>query len=278
MLTRSTPVELHNGIWVKREDLCAVPPAPPFSKYRGVEAHIKKRPEQVIGVLDTLHSKAGWAVAAACQALGKRCINFYPVFAREEPGTIRPYQQEAAALGAELVGMQAGMSAVLWNQARNRLHQRYPPESLMPQSETGYMMPNALKIEESADETAKELSTSTSTILMNPDRVVISVSSGTIAAGVLRGLAQARLRPTIDLHLGYSRPEAAVRKYLRRMAGVYSQGLLNIIDEGYAYSDAVTDIKAPFPCNAYYDLKAWKWLLKQEREEGEIILFWNIGA
>lgn len=272
MLTRSTPVELHNGIWVKREDLCALPPAPPFSKYRGVVAHIRKRPENVIGVLDTLHSKAGWAVAAACQVLGKRCINYYPTFAREEPGTIRPYQLAAARLGAELVALPAGMSAVLWYQARHCLHLRYPLQSLLSSNETGYMMPNALKLEESAEETARELVDSK---ISQPDRLVVSVSSGTIAAGVLRGLARAKLYPRVQLHLGYSRPEGAVRKYLGKMAPEFPQGMLSVIDEGYAYSDAVTDIEAPFPCNAYYDLKAWKWLLRQGWKD---VLFWNVGA
>jgi hypothetical protein len=275
MLTRSTPVELHQGIWVKREDLCTVPPAPPFSKYRGVEAHIASRPENIIGVLDTLHSKAGWAVAAACKVMRKRCINFYPTFVREEAGAIRPYQKEAEKLGAELVPMNATMSAVLWHQARKQLHLRYPPHGLLDNGNTAYMMPNALKIEESAEATAREVLATKFPVQFS--HVVVSVSSGTIAAGVLRGLAQANLYPMVELHLGYARMEGAVRKYLWKLAPEFSQGLIHIIDESYAYSDYISDILAPFPCNAFYDLKAWKWVLGKKDWNGPV-LFWNIGA
>jgi hypothetical protein len=33
----------------------------------------------------------------------------------------------------------------------------------------------------------------------------------------------------------------------------------------------------PFPCNPYYDLKAWEWLMKNKGQLEEPILFWNIG-
>jgi hypothetical protein len=83
MLRGRTPVEDHRaayGLWVKREDLSCPPPGPPFSKARGVYARVASRPEGVIAVLDTRHSQAGWAVARACQVLGKECVNFYPEF------------------------------------------------------------------------------------------------------------------------------------------------------------------------------------------------------
>ncbi len=53
-------------------------PGPSFSKIRGVVAHIKNRPESVIGVLDTYHSKAGHAVAYVCNHLGRQCVDFWP--------------------------------------------------------------------------------------------------------------------------------------------------------------------------------------------------------
>ena len=76
MITNNTPVELYQAgnlrVHVKREDLCCPLPGPSFSKMRGVAAHIANRPEGVIGVLDTFHSKAGWAVSWACSRLGTR--------------------------------------------------------------------------------------------------------------------------------------------------------------------------------------------------------------
>lgn len=51
---------------------------------------------------------------------------------------------------------------------------------------------------------------------------------------------------------------------------------LDLIDEGYAYADQV-EVPVPFPCNPYYDRKAWKWIMDNRGSlVGEIVL-WNIG-
>jgi hypothetical protein len=51
---------------------------------------------------------------------------------------------------------------------------------------------------------------------------------------------------------------------------------LELIDEGYAYADRV-DTPVPFPCNPYYDRKAWKWIVENRAAlPGEIVM-WNIG-
>src|SRR5262249_34387357 len=152
-----TPVEHHPelGLWVKREDLCC-PGGPNFSKTRGVYAHVAKRPEGVIGVLDTHHSQGGWAVARACAALNKHCVLFYPVRKADrnllytgmkptqdpvwgEWGDIlRPQQVAAFNLGAGLVPLAAGRSAVLYHRAK----------SALSEERGSYMMPNALKLPE----------------------------------------------------------------------------------------------------------------------------------
>src|SRR5688572_5000579 len=171
MLREGTPLEDYReeyGLWVKREDKACPPPGPPFSKTRGVYARVASRPEDLMGVLDTAHSQAGWAVARACQILGKRCVNYYPEF-KHEPGP-REAQVRARDLGAELVGLPAGRSAILFHEARKRT------EAL-----GGYIMPNALKLDESVTETAKEVPD------QDFDAVIIPISSGTIAAGVIRG-------------------------------------------------------------------------------------------
>ena len=173
MLRENTPIEDYReeyGLWVKREDLSCVKPGPPFSKTRGVYQRVKSREEKIIGVLDTFHSQAGHAVARACQILGKKCINFYPEY-KNDPGWRDP-QDRAVELGAELVGLPAGRSCILFHAARKYV------EGL-----GGYMMPNALKLEESVEETAKEVDV----LERFYDRVIIPASSGTMAAGVIKG-------------------------------------------------------------------------------------------
>jgi Pyridoxal-phosphate dependent enzyme len=279
-LATSTPVEDHRdslGLWVKREDLSSPPPGPPFSKMRGVMAHIAKRPEGVIGVLDTFHSQAGHAVAAACAELGKKCVNFYPVF-KKAPG---PHQAQLRAqeLGAVLSPLLAGRSAVIYHQARAHLKEAFPE---------AYMMPNALKLEESVSETAAEVHRTA--IPLGVNRIILPASSGTIAAGVIRGVKEDVLLTGIQfiVHMGYSRPERAVRDYLAEASGFSCEQEDNVlvVDEGYGYRDqAKSDFPPPpWPCNPYYDLKAFRWWQRQlqlkriMRQEllGEALL-WNIG-
>lgn len=283
MLRHNTPIEDHLRTWgllVKREDLSCPPPGPPFSKTRGVYAHIAKRPEKVIGVLDTYHSQGGHAVAAACNLLGKKCVNYYPEY-KYEPGHRAP-QQCSRELGANLFGLPAGRSAVLYHRAKAHLATYY---------ENHYMMPNALKLIEMVDETAKEVLTTledyrkVDDLLKRP--ILISVSSGTIAAGVIKGYAEYCSKnknefPSFLLHMGYSRSRFALLKYIQQKHGVEGIPLakINLIDEYYSYKDTSKHISKPIPdwsCNPYYDLKAFHWWITDGRGVYREAFMWNIG-
>lgn len=279
LLELNTPVETYDvfghKVLVKREDLCCPEPGPSFSKLRGVVAHIAKRKEPNIGVLDTYHSKAGWAVAYTCAALGKACYNYWPRYTADPDGVLRSQQAVARGMGAELVALKAGRSAILYHAAKADLKARFGNEG-------GYMMPNALKLPESVTENAAEFDR-TYPHLPEQGTLVISISSGTVASGVVKGLALHRdLDYDVVFHMGYSRSIDAVREYISQMSGVPWQRGWRIVDEGYNYADAAKDITAPFPANPFYDLKAWKWLSKpgilDELSVRGPVVFWNIGA
>jgi hypothetical protein len=262
MLRENTPIEYYKeyNLWVKREDKACPFPGPPFSKSRGVYARIVKRTENIIGCLDTYHSQGGHAAARACQILGKQCLVFYPEF-KHEPGYREP-QARAKSLGAKLIGLPAGRSAILYHSAKKQT-----------ESQGGYMLPNALKLEESVDETAKEVPNDIF------DQVIVSVSSGTIAAGVIKGFFQRGLRvKKYILHLGYSRSHDQLLKYITDISGI-TQAPIVIVDESYGYKDkAVTGLVPPWPCNEYYDLKAFRWWINKGRQiYRDKTLFWNIG-
>ena len=268
-LIDNTPFECYEvsgvNVWVKREDLCTVSPAPPFSKIRGVYEHLfKVSKSTLIGVLDTQHSMAGWGVAYVCQDLELDCIDFYPVL-KADTG-IRHNQQMAQSFGAMLHPMKAGMSAVLFNQAKRDL--RIIRDDCL-------MMPNGLKLLESVDATAKE-------VLNVPRKLIggtwiISISSGTIGSGVIKGLSKLNFEGKIVLHMGYSRSSDETRHYVISMCGFYPMNL-TIIDEQYEYKDKVDNSWIPFPCNKFYDAKAFLWLAHNVKRLKQPIIFWNIGG
>lgn len=277
LLNDGTPIEDHctsYDLFVKREDLSAKAPGPSFSKTRGVYAHLANLPGHIktIGVLDTYHSQAGHAVAHAATALGLRTVNYYPEY-KYEPGYRAP-QERAEELGAKLRGLKAGRSAILFHQAKKSLYAEFGEE-------TSYMMPNALKLPEMVAETANEVRQLPSDL--HPTQVLIAISSGTIAAGVIRGFIERKGPiPHFLLHMGYSRSESAIRDYLRKKVGVpdtiFDSVGITIIDEKYGYKDKARPGETPpWPCSPYYDLKAFRWWLKNRDEFSGSTLLWNIG-
>jgi hypothetical protein len=302
LLTVATPLEDYRsryGLVVKREDLSCPPPGPPFSKMRGVVAHMQARYNEgvrLFGALDTVHSQAGHAVALGARELGVPCINFFPVYkadvntspfpeapeaqkgllqlSEDEWMALRDPQLRSRALGAELAPLQAGRSAILFHQAKKGTLER-----------GGYMMPNALKLPEMVQETADEVvrtfehASREEYQFLRTRPWIIAASSGTIAAGVVRGLrtmVEGDL-PQIIVHMGYNRPREAVRKYIFEKAAVKGEVPLKLIEEGYSYADkAKPGETPPWPCNPFYDLKAFRWWLRSRRDDEQAVL-WNIG-
>jgi hypothetical protein len=52
---------------------------------------------------------------------------------------------------------------------------------------------------------------------------------------------------------------------------------LHLLDTGYQYTDK-EEIEIPFPCNVYYDAKAYKWTIDNIDKLKKPVLFWNTGA
>lgn len=266
MVINGTPVEHYPdwGLWVKHEEQCC-PEGPQFSKTRGVFVHAQKRLEKLIGVLDTAHSRGGHAVARACALLNKQCYLFYPVRKAEQGSPLKPQQVAALDLGAQLIELPAGRSAVLYHAAKKQIERA-----------GGYMFPNALKLSETVEETRKEF---LRTDIPPVEAILVSASSGTIAAGVIAGAFEKGWRGRIIIHLGYSRPPAAFFRYLEKMSRV-PLGFLNLdlVDEGYAYADRAKEgAVPPWPCDSFYDLKAFRWHLAVGRYQHDSCLLWNVG-
>jgi hypothetical protein len=285
MCVNNTPVTWHPeyNLYVKHEEQCC-PTGPHFSKTRGVYAHIAKRKENTIGCLDTSHSQGGWATAQACKMLGKHAVIYYPVRKADREterdwdptgrgqwgDVLKPQQAIVERLGGALIPLQAGRSAVLYHQAKKDLAE-----------ETGsyesYMMPNALKLPEMIEETAAEFFRTE--IPKGVKAIVVSASSATIASGVYQAVIDSKWDGRVIVHMGYARPTDAVMKYMHKMSEryVYTDQLV-IIEEDCAYGDEARPGPTPsFPCNKYYDLKAFRWWIEAGRDLFGKALLWNIG-
>ena len=259
-------------VYVKREDLCSPYPGPQFSKIRGLFAHLQARQAdglRSVGILDTSHSKAGWAVAYCCSILGMTAYDFFPVPKALVGGSNLHHQQcMAANLGAILVPMAATAGYVLEPVAK---------KLLASMDSAAEMLPVGLKLPEAIDANVAEVLAYTPKELMAGSWFV-STSSGTIAAGLWKAIQQEQAPIRLHCHLGYSRPVESVRAYIKAMSG-YDAKDVYVIDEGYEYADGVSADAIPFPCNPYYDAKAWNHLMNYDLATlPQPVIFWNVGA
>jgi threonine dehydratase len=177
---RSTPLlEVHNDVTVVREDLCLVYghepgwQAPCLSKTRGIYTHIANRQEETIGVVVTERTLNGWAVAAMCKLLNRKCVVYYPSYVRPRP--LPRGVKMATALGAEPIKIQAGRQAVMNAHAAKHLSYR----------KSAYMMPTALKLSETAQQ-VEAIADIALEMAPNVRRVIVPTGTGTHLRGIAR--------------------------------------------------------------------------------------------
>lgn len=271
---KNTPVEKWGDFYVKREDLSCDPPGPPFAKVRGLWEHmsrLKREGVQIVGYTETSISMAGWGVAWAAQALGMQAIIFAPQY--KEPGAVlRFHEEQWRKFGATLYPIKAGMARVNYNISKNLLRKEFGPSAVM--------LPLGLPFQETVSAVSEEVQCAS---LKQFKAIVTCVGSGTICAGLIRGLAQSEWGGSLVGVL--CRSGDVTRKYRRIWAGsgiptMMAPFKFSLVNYGYTYTQKVEE-PCPFPCNPYYDRKAWKWLMDSwgDWKEGKKpVLFWNIGA
>lgn len=291
-LFSTTPIETYvcSGVpvHVKREDMCGPAEAPTFSKIRGLFPHLQAlmhyRPDlEVIGYVETSISMAGWGVAWACKELGLRCIIFDPQYKPEtELPLLRYHRQQWEKFGVELYPQKAGMARVNWNMARNIMKERY--------GKRGQLLQLGLPLSESVEATAKQMVWSATGQMKDIGSIVVNVGSGTIAAGVVKGISQLARNDSryldIEVHgvMGRTGSKDAKHDAIYMKAGIPPEGSLFdegrpqlfLHDPGWEYTQK-SEAQAPFPCHPYYDRKAWEWLVSNVNKLRQPVLFWNIG-
>ena len=281
-LLKNTPIEVHHinerKVYVKREDLCGVEGSPTFSKIRGIVNHLislKEKGINIVGYTETSISMAGWGIAWACSQLNMKAVIFDPQY-KETPELLQYHREQWKKFNAVVIPIPAGMAKVNYYINKNKLYQRYGKKAIL--------LPLGLPFQETINETANQIQE----VLQYhyPDYIIVNVGSGTILSGIWKGLENFPLllknKPTLIGVLGRTSNLDKKRQIIAKKAEILDSGLFNssielkLIDPGWQYTEK-SEIKCPFPCHPYYDLKAWEWLVKNINKLPGEILFWNIG-
>lgn len=285
LTTPTTKITL-NGVpvFIKREDMYVAPvprhqghdvPPPPFAKPRGLVPRLERlKGEGVVNVayMDSAVSMSGWAVAYYAPPLGLHPIILWPGYKDGNRLNMEKHIKLCVQLGAEVLYLEnPTQQSVNWYRARRFIQERYQSAQILPQG---------LPFKEAILSVAKEVE--------NVPRaawggtVVLSVGGGTNAAGVVTGMMAQGYNQRVVGVLVSPKSQAKMHAMVRDKAqgmlkGAWCARNLTIVDAGWQYH-ATPTVTAPFPCNPYYDLKAWAWLLDNLKHLVQPVLFWNIGG
>ncbi len=280
MIIDNTPVEIYevNGIpvHVKREDMCVEKGGPPFSKMRGISAHMKKLKESgvtTVAYTETSISMAGWGVAWIGEKLGMQVVIFDPQY-NDTPNTLKRHRRYWDRYGSIIRPIPAGRGKVNRYKSRKLLTTEFGNKAVL--------LPLGVPFEETIQETEAEVHR-TLDQLEHINTFVINVGSGTIAAGLWRGIEHPEYPSSLYGIMGRTGSVARKLRDIEIKSGCTTYGIINpakiipiLKDPGWEYTERSTQT-CPFPCNPYYDLKAWQWLVENIKKLESPILFWNIG-
>lgn len=278
----NTPVETYyignKRVYVKREDLCVSTRrgAPPFAKIRGLlpTLHkLKKENITTVGYMQNSISMAGWGISYFAKKLDIKVVIFMPKYKEglkfEQQKQLEIFQ----SLGAKVEWFE--------NPNRQKINFYITRNILKKKYKNSYMLPLGLMFKETVEELRKEIENTQ--YIRKVKSIVISVGSGMMISGVVAGCNDLKLSPTIYGIFIDPKSERNMEKHIYKTSKTHKSGLLSskinlkLIDDGYEYTQK-ENVFCGFPCNPYYDLKAWAWLIRNIKKVEHPTMFWNIGA
>lgn len=271
--------------YVKREDLCVqLKDAPPFAKIRGLYPYmlaLKSKDINTVGYMDTAISMAGWGISYVAKLLNMKCVIYYPKYKEGYKYNQDEFIEKWKENGAEIHPITPpNLYKINVAIAKKHFEDHYS---------SGHFLPDGLKLTNTIDAVAEEAINAMN--ISDFKTIICNVGSGVMLAGIIRGLIKSfnRVHEIVGVlahkELSPDRKESAIMK----MAGITSlkYALSNSIYDAtdnfrvekgdYTYYEECT-VDCPFPCNTYYDRKAFDYMIKNIESFKEPILFWNIGA
>lgn len=244
-----TPVELHDGIWVKRDDLCVVNGARGgkartcWALAEGALEHVRERGLVTAGSRESPQVEL---VARMAHALGVGCVAFCP----EGDITAGPVQQ-ARALGAKVIQVKPGYNNVIAARARE-----YADEHGLA------LIPFGMECSAAVAQTRAQVAN----LPAEADRIVVPVGSGMSLAGILWGLADAgHTVPVLGVCVG-----ADPAKRLDKWAPPDWRERCELVQAPQAYAEHVEATVGPVQLDPVYEAKAVRYLY-----EGDLL--WCVG-
>ena len=282
MIKNNTPIESYKcqglSVIVKREDLCVKKGGPPFSKVRGIYDHLyalKKKGVITIGYTETSISMAGWGLTWIGRCLDMRVVIYNPQYKRPHP-VLEYHKKQWIKNGATIRSIPAGMAKVNYYISKKLLKKEFGIDAVL--------LPLGLPFKESIEGTKNEFLRS----IKKDDRVsqiksfVVCIGSGTIASGLWKGVEKAGLSSNVYGIMTRTGKVSGKMKNINVKSGLSSNGFFKarskfiLYDPGWEYTER-SHIIPPFPCNPYYDAKAWEWLIQNIHMIKAPVMFWNIG-
>jgi 1-aminocyclopropane-1-carboxylate deaminase/D-cysteine desulfhydrase-like pyridoxal-dependent ACC family enzyme len=288
-LRKNTPIERYevNGctLFVKREDCaCDEPDAPHFAKVRGLVPHLntlKRDGVHTLGYMDTAISMGGWGLAYFAHKLSMQTVIYYPAYKSGYKYNQSEYIKKWIALNAIIHPIERpNVYRINIANAKRHFATAHPD---------GHWIQDGLRFDETLEAVSQEAHATIAEL--QPQTIVVNVGSGVMLAGIMRGiiLAKHHCDKIIGVLAHKQLKEIHRKRDVLQMADL-AEGMhffttrlrsvtthFEIVPGSYLYHEPAL-IKCPFPCNKYYDLKAFEWLYPRISKFEQPILFWNIGA
>ncbi len=262
----NTPIEEYNignkSIYVKRDDLMGdginLPPWGKLSALRKVLESIN--PSKPLIHLSVYGSWSGWALSELSKELGYEFIMAYP--------QSKKYPDYMIEKVENTLPLKPNMMSILYNKvgkiARENDYERLPYAF----DHDVYIATQRQRLREVKQE-------------LEFDHLVVSSGSGVTCLGMIQEHEPwpSLFEPTHNrtFHTVCVSSEASIKKKFSKYQ-IHSSNQIEIVKSEYEFDDMMNWYETPFPCNEFWDKKAWYWLEQNISKFDGKVLFWNIGG
>ena len=261
-----TPIETYSvggkSVYVKRDDLMGdgkiLPPWGKLSALKNVLLDVN--PTKPLIHLSVYGSWSGWALSQISKELGYEFIMAYP--------KSKKYPEYMLEKVDKTLPLKPNMMSILYNKvgaiAREKDYIRLPYAF----DHSAYIDTQRKRFREVKEK-------------LDFDHLVVSSGSGVTCLGFLlehepfQSLFESNNKRTF--HTVCVSSESSIKKKFSKYQ-IHDSNNIEIIKSEFAFDDKMEWYNTPFPCNEFWDKKAWYWLEQNiSKFEGDI-LFWNLGG